>query len=124
MVMKQIDYINTDRELDAVFAALADPTRRGILKRLARGEASVNDLAAPFAISQPAISKHLKVLKRAGLVDRAVDKQRRPARLRPEPLRAAVQWLAEFREFWSTRFDQLDDLLSELQATTRDCEND
>ncbi len=101
--------------LDAVFAALADPTRRAILSRLASGEACVNELRAPFAMSQPAISKHLKVLERAGLVERAVDRQRRPARLKAEPMEAAVRWLEEFRQFWSSSFEQLDDLLETLK---------
>ena len=101
--------------LDAVFAALADPTRRAILTRLANGEASVNELAAPFEMSQPAVSKHLKVLERAGLIERDVDKQRRPARLKAAPMAAAVQWLEEFKQFWSSSFDQLDDLLAELK---------
>lgn len=103
-------------DLDAVFAALADPTRRAILARLAGGDASVNEIAAPFEISQPAVSKHLKVLERAGLIERDVDRQRRPARLNAEPMGAAVQWLEEFREFWSASFDQLDGLLDELKA--------
>jgi DNA-binding transcriptional ArsR family regulator len=101
--------------LDAVFAAIADPTRRALLKRLAQGEASVTELARPFDMSQPAISKHLRVLEHAGLIERGVDRQRRPARLRAEPMAAAVQWLAEFRSFWSSSFDQLDGLLSDLQ---------
>ncbi len=105
------------QNLDAVFAALADPTRRAILSRLAAGEASVNELAAPFEISQPAVSKHLKVLERAGLIERAVDRQRRPARLNAEPMEAAVRWLEEFRAFWSSSFDQLDGLLKELKTT-------
>jgi len=103
------------RDLDAVFAALADPTRRAILSRLARGEASVNEIAAPFAMSQPAISKHLKVLEQAGLIERDVDRQRRPARLKAEPMAAAVRWLEEFRQFWSASFDQLDGLLQTLK---------
>ncbi len=105
------------QNLDAVFAALADPTRRAILTRLASGEASVNEIAAPFEMSQPAVSKHLKVLERAGLIERAIDKQRRPARLKAEPMAAAVEWLEEFRQFWSGSFDQLDGLLEELKQT-------
>ena len=105
------------QDLDAVFAALADPTRRAILTRLAAGDASVNEIAAPFKMSQPAVSKHLKVLERAGLVERAIDKQRRPARLKAEPMAAAVGWLEEFRRFWSGSFDQLDGLLDELKQT-------
>jgi len=119
--MEQTGYIEPGPDLDAVFAALADPTRRAILSRLATGEASVNELAAPFEISQPAVSKHLKVLERAGLIEREVDRQRRPARLKAAPMAAAVRWLEEFRQFWSASFDQLDGLLAELQAaeTTR-----
>lgn len=103
-----------------MFAALADPTRRAILSRLAVGVASVNEIAAPFAMSQPAVSKHLKVLERAGLIERDVDKQRRPARLKAEPMAAAVRWLTAFEQFWSSSFDQLDGLLEELkQAETK-----
>ena len=105
-------YTNDQPNLDAVFAALADPTRRAILSRLMDGEASVNELAAPFEISQPAISKHLKVLERAGLIERDVDEQRRPARLKAEPMAAAVDWLAEFKTFWTVSFDRLDDVLA------------
>ena len=113
------------QNLDAVFAALADPTRRAILSRLATGEASVNELAAPFAMSQPAVSKHLKVLERAGLIEREIDRQRRPSRLNAEPMAAAVRWLEEFRKFWSSSFDQLDDLLEELKkAETKGSENE
>lgn len=105
------------RDLDAVFAALADPTRRAILTRLASGAASVNEIAAPFEMSQPAISKHLKVLESAGLVERAVDQQRRPARLNAAPMMAAVAWLEAFSAFWSSSFDQLDEVLAEMQQT-------
>jgi len=115
--MEQFGYGTEARSLDAVFAALADPTRRAILTRLASGEASVNELAAPFEMSQPAVSKHLKVLERAGLVERAIDQQRRPARLKADPMAAAVQWLEEFRSFWAMSFDQLDGLLEELKKT-------
>jgi len=114
--MERLGYETGPRALDAVFAALADPTRRAILSRLASGEASVNEIAAPFAMSQPAVSKHLKVLERAGLIERGVDRQRRPARLKAEPMAAAVNWLEEFRQFWSSGFDQLDRLLEELQT--------
>ena len=106
--------------LDTVFAAMADPTRRAILSRLAQGEASVNEIASPFEMSQPAISKHLKVLERAGLVTRAVDQQRRPARLNAEPMREAVAWLEEFRTFWTGSFDQLDGLLTQLKKNVED----
>jgi DNA-binding transcriptional ArsR family regulator len=115
--MERIGYIEAKPNLDAVFSALADPTRRAILSRLADGQASVNELAAPFEISQPAISRHLKVLEKAGLVDRDVDEQRRPARLRAEAMTAAVDWLAEFQEFWGKSFDQLDDLLTQLKQS-------
>ena len=102
--------------LDATFTALADPTRRAILARLAKGEATVGELGEPFDISQPAISKHLKVLERAGLVRRGIDRQRRPARLNAEPMAEAVEWMTEFRKFWEGSFDQLDDLLSDLKS--------
>ena len=101
--------------LDAVFAALADPTRRAILARLMDGEASVTEIASPFSISQPAVSKHLKVLERAGLIERDIDRQRRPARLNGEPLAAAAKWIDAFSTFWGTSFDQLDDVLIQLQ---------
>ncbi len=99
--------------LDATFAALADPTRRAILARLARGEASVKELAEPFAMTQPAISKHLKVLERAGLVERGRDAQRRPCRLVAEPMRVATEWLGGYRRFWEESYDRLDELLGE-----------
>lgn len=124
-IMEPIGYTHQPQNLDAVFAALADPTRRAILLRLAAGEASVSELAAPFEISQPAVSKHLKVLERAGLVERDVDKQRRPARLKCEPMVAAVLWFEEFRQFWSSSFDQLDGLLDALKETgTRGAANE
>ena len=104
----------TDR-LDATFAALADPTRRAILARLALGEASVTELAAPFAMSQPAVSKHLRVLERAGLIRRGRDAQRRPCRLEPRPLAAATAWLERYREVWEASFQRLDGLLEELK---------
>ncbi len=113
--MKESRALATPTNLDAVFSALADPTRRAILARLATGEASVNELAEPFEMSQPAISKHLKVLEAANLVARSVHKQRRPARLNATPMAEAVQWLEEFRAFWMTNFDQLDALLDALQ---------
>ena len=101
--------------LNAVFAALADPTRRAILARLAASDASVTELVAPFAMSQPAISKHLKVLERAGLIERDVDRQRRPARLKAAPMAEAVRWLEAFKQFWASSFDQLDALLEDLK---------
>ncbi len=103
------------QRLDATFAALADPTRRAILARLAKGDASVMELAEPFAISQPAISKHLKVLERAGLVTRGRDAQRRPCRLVPGPLREATGWLERYADMWEARFESLDTLLEELK---------
>src|SRR5215470_10677688 len=102
--------------LDATFAALADPTRRAILARLASGEASVTELAAPFRISQPAISKHLKVLERAGLISRGRDAQRRPRRLEARPLAEATGWLEKYRQLWEGNFQRLDALLDELKA--------
>ncbi|MEO8276719.1 MAG: metalloregulator ArsR/SmtB family transcription factor [Thermoanaerobaculia bacterium] len=104
-------------QLDATFAALADPTRRAILARLASGEASVSELAAPFEMSQPAISKHIKVLERAGLVSRARDAQRRPSRLVAAPLAEATRWLETYREHWEASFRELDHLLHEMQTT-------
>ena len=108
--------------LDATFAALADPTRRAILARLATGEASVADLAKPFAMSQPAISKHLKVLERAGLISRGKDAQRRPRRIEGKPLAEATEWLEKYRQIWEGNFQRLDELLEELkvQETERD----
>src|SRR4051812_568127 len=106
----------TAARLDATFAALADPTRRAILARLASGTASVMELARPFDMSQPAISKHLKVLERAGLVTRGRDAQRRPRRLEAKPLAEATDWLEHYRRFWESRFEQLDAVLDELKA--------
>jgi DNA-binding transcriptional ArsR family regulator len=102
--------------LDATFAALADPTRRAILARLASGAASVTELAEPFAMSQPAISKHLKVLERAGLISRGRDAQRRPRRLEAKPLAEATEWLERYRQFWESSFQHLDALLDEMKA--------
>ncbi len=106
----------TSQRLDATFAALADPTRRAILTRLASGEASVAELAAPFAMSQPAISKHLKVLERAGLVSRGRDAQRRPCRVEGRELVAALAWLDHYRKIWEQNYRGLDALLEELKA--------
>ncbi len=103
------------QHLDATFAALADPTRRAILARLATGEATVNELAEPFSMTQPAISKHLKVLERAGLISRDRDAQRRPSRLQPARLAEASAWLEQYRQFWEASFTRLDHLLKELQ---------
>ena len=102
--------------LDATFAALADPTRRAILARLASGEASVTELAKPFAMSQPAISKHLKVLERAGLISGGREAQRRPRRIEGEALAVATGWLERYREVWEGNFQRLDTLLEELKA--------
>jgi len=110
---------STPEQLNAIFAALADPTRRAILARLASGEASVSDLAKPFAMSQPAISKHLKVLERAGLVSRSRDAQRRPRRLEAKPLAEASQWLERYRQFWEGTFQRLDALLVELKTDAK-----
>ena len=102
--------------LNATFAALADPTRRAILARLAQGDASVAELAAPFAMSQPAISKHLKVLERAGLISRGRDAQRRPCRFEPRALAEVTAWLDRYRRYWVGSFDGLDALLGALKA--------
>jgi DNA-binding transcriptional ArsR family regulator len=101
--------------LDSTFAALADPTRREILTRLASGEASVKELAQPFEMTLPAVSKHLKVLERAGLISRGRRAQSRPCRLRAAPLREAADWVGQYRRFWEQSFDRLDDYLRELQ---------
>lgn len=102
--------------LDATFAALADPTRRAILARLALGEVSVSELARPFEMSQPAISKHLKVLEKAGLVQRGRDAQRRPCRLVARPLAEITEWLERYRRLWEASFDRLEDLMEELKT--------
>jgi DNA-binding transcriptional ArsR family regulator len=109
--MKPIGY-----SLDTTFAALADPTRRAILARLAAGEASVNELAAPFEMSQPAISKHLKVLEHAGLIARSREAQRRPRRLVPKPLAEATEWIERYRRLWEGNFKRLDAVLQELKS--------
>jgi DNA-binding transcriptional ArsR family regulator len=114
--MEPFGYGQTAGSLDATFAALADPTRRAILARLASGEASVTELAEPFAMSQPAISKHLKVLERAGLISRGRDAQRRPRRLQAKPLAQATDWLEGYRQFWEGRFQHLDALLNEMKT--------
>jgi len=118
--MEQDSYISgqtslAQQNLDAVFAALADPTRRAILSKLRDGQASVNEIAAPFDMSQPAVSRHLKVLERAGLIERDIDQQRRPARLNATRMALAVNWLKEFEIFWGASFDQLDDLLLNMK---------
>ena len=117
--MEQLGYMNTPTNLDAVFSALADPTRRAILSRLADGQASVSELAAPFQISQPAVSRHLKVLERAGLIERGVDEQRRPARLKAQTMTMAVDWLNAFKDSWGTRFEQLDDVLLSMKHNNK-----
>ena len=112
--------MSTTDTLDRTFAALADPTRRAILARLTSGQASVTELAAPFAMSLPAVSKHLKVLERAGLVARGRRAQWRPAQLQAEPLHEVADWLADYRRFWEERLDRFDEYLRELQASEPD----
>lgn len=107
-------------QLTSTFAALADPTRRAILARLAQGEASVKVLAKPFDMSQPAISKHLKVLEGAGLISRGREAQWRPCRIEAAPLKDATDWLERYRQFWEQSFDRLDDYLRELQTKEKD----
>jgi DNA-binding transcriptional ArsR family regulator len=109
----------TTQTLDATFSALADPTRRAILERLSEGEASVTELAAPFEMSLPAVSKHLKVLERAGLIARGREAQWRPCRLEAGPLKDVADWVGEYRRFWEERFDRLDEYLRELQGKER-----
>lgn len=111
-----IEQSSASARLDSVFAALADPTRRAIVARLAEGEATVNELGAPFDMSQPAISKHLKVLERAGLITIGHDAQRRPRKLEAEPLVEAMDWIERYREVWEENYQRLDALLAELQA--------
>jgi DNA-binding transcriptional ArsR family regulator len=106
-------------QLSAVFAALADPTRRAILARLAKGEASVKELAEPFAMSPPAVTKHLKVLRRAGLITQGRQAQWRPCRLAAAPLKDVADWLDDYRQFWDESFERLDEYLIELQAKER-----
>ena len=105
--------------LSATFAALADPTRRAILARLSKGETSVTELAQPFDMSLPAVTKHLKVLERAGLITRSREAQWRPCRLAPKPLKDANAWLEHYREFWEGSFDRLEDYLADLQGQKR-----
>ena len=109
----------TGDQLDATFAALADPTRRAILARLSKGESSVTELARPFDISAPAVTKHLKVLERAGLITRSREAQWRPCKLNATPLRGASQWIENYRRFWEERFDRLDEYLQQLQTQPR-----
>lgn len=108
-----------DDQLDSVFAALADPTRRAILTRLAEGESTVSELARPFAMSMPAVSKHLKVLERAGLIERGRQAQYRPCRLNGKPMKLASDWIEHYRKFWEESFDRLEDYLAELQQNKR-----
>lgn len=117
--MKLNGYTNLDSRLDAAFAALADPTRRALLKRLAAGEATVTELAEPFEMSQPAISKHLKVLERAGLISRGRDAQRRPARAEMEAIQRLNDWLLEYRKAWEANFSRLDLLLGEIRTLAK-----
>ncbi|HEX2088336.1 MAG TPA: metalloregulator ArsR/SmtB family transcription factor [Actinomycetota bacterium] len=105
----------TEERLDRTFAALADPTRRAIIARLAKGAASVTELAEPFEMSLPAVSKHLKVLEQAGLISRGRERQWRPARLEPEPLKEVADWAERYRRFWEERYDRLEEYLEELQ---------
>jgi DNA-binding transcriptional ArsR family regulator len=115
--MEHIGYGSAaDERLDATFMALADPTRRAILARLVHGSATVTELTAPFALSQPAISKHLKVLERAGLISRGRDAQRRPCRIEAQPLGDATQWLERYRQLWEHNFQRLDAVLDDLNA--------
>jgi DNA-binding transcriptional ArsR family regulator len=111
-----VRHMTPSQRLDATFAALADPTRRAILARLSQGEASVAELAEPFAMSQPAISKHLKVLENAGLISTAQLAQRRPRKIEAAPLAEANAWLEEYRQFWERRYSALDELLGQMQA--------
>jgi DNA-binding transcriptional ArsR family regulator len=114
--MKASSYIEGELDaLDAVFSALANPTRRAILARLARGEASVGELAEPFDMTQPAVSRHLKVLEEAGLISRTRDAQRRPCHLEAAPMAEAAAWLEQYREFWEGRFQRLDALLADMK---------
>jgi DNA-binding transcriptional ArsR family regulator len=116
--MEQSSYRReSSNRLDKTFAALANPTRRAILARLASGEVSVNELAEPFSMSQPAISRHLKVLERAGLISTGSDAQRRPRKLEASPLAEATEWLENYREYWKASFARLDGLLSELKTS-------
>jgi DNA-binding transcriptional ArsR family regulator len=110
--------------LSATFAALADPTRRAILARLASGETSVTEIAEPFDMSLPAVTKHLKVLERAGLISRSREAQWRPCKLEAKPLQAAADWVEQYRRFWEESFDRLEDYLSELQAKEQKTDKD
>lgn len=111
--------MSTDERLDRIFTALADPTRRAMLQRLTRGDATVTELGEPFDMTQPAITRHLKVLERAGLVSRRREGQTRPAHLEAEPLREVVDWMGDYMRFWSASFDRLDDHLERMKADRR-----
>lgn len=110
--------MSSDR-LSSTFAAIADPTRRAILARLSRGEAAVNELAKPFRMTLPAVSKHLKVLEKAGLIERSRNAQWRPCRLRAKPLKEAATWIERYRKFWEESFDRLDEYLQEMQSDSK-----
>jgi len=109
-----------EQQLNSTFAALSDPTRRAILARLATGETTVTELAEPFAMSKPAITKHLNVLEKAGLIKRGRDAQRRPVQLQAQPLKEATDWIGQYRQFWEQRLDRLDGYLKSLQALPSD----
>ncbi len=115
LINREVSYTMSPDRLDTIFSALADPTRRAILARLAQGEASVTELSAPFAMSLPAVSKHLKVLGRAGLIVRSRDAQWRPCRIEAQPLKEVADWIEQYRTLWEERFDRLDTYLKELQ---------
>lgn len=117
--MNELNYLSSSDQLDAVFSALADPTRREILSRLAEEELSVTEIASPYQISQPAISKHLKVLEHAGLIVRKSNKQQRLAKINAETLTVVVDWLDEFKVFWGASFDQLDQVLKTLETSDK-----
>lgn len=114
----------TEDKLSIIFAALADPTRRAMLSRLSQGDASVNELAEPFEMSLPAISKHIKVLEKAGLIERSRDAQWRPCRIQAEPLKEVAGWIDNYRKFWSESFDRLDDYLQLIQSQAEEKKND
>ncbi|HVQ55163.1 MAG TPA: metalloregulator ArsR/SmtB family transcription factor [Pyrinomonadaceae bacterium] len=119
VILEMVDSRIESNRLDATFAALSDPTRRAILARLANGEATVNDLVKPFNISQPAISKHLKVLERAGLISKDIDRQRRPRRIEAAPMAEANAWLEKYREFWEVNYKRLDSLLDVMKTAEK-----
>jgi DNA-binding transcriptional ArsR family regulator len=124
MIMDDATVEISEEQLDAVFGALADRTRRAILARLAQGEASVNELRAPFAVSQPAISQHLKVLERAGLISRSRKGTARLSHLEAEPLKDAVAWLGGYREYWAESYERLDELLGAIRKNERSAGSD